>query len=261
MCGLLGWVTTFARRERPGILRHLTDCLAHRGPDGAGYTLIETRDGGFQVALGHRRLSIIDEEGGRQPMQSADGRFTLIFNGEIYNYVELREQLLERGHDFGTRSDTEVLIEAYRAWGLDALTRFRGMFAFALWDADQQRLIFARDPFGKKPLFLAHASETLLFGSEIQPLLCFPGIDREINGAALAQYLLNRYVPGPLRFFRSVTKLQPGHYAIWQQGQLRIERYFSPPLLTTNPDVKCFQEAVEPLPTGIRRSRPNSHAQ
>ena len=127
--------------------------MAHRGPDGAGHWLSKTSDGHFQIGLGHRRLSIIDIGGGSQPMSSEDGRVTVIFNGEIYNYIELREELLSLGHRFRTASDTEVLIEAYRAWNLEAIRRFRGMFAFALWDAKTQRLVLARDAFGKKPLF------------------------------------------------------------------------------------------------------------
>ena len=119
---------------------------------------LDTADGRFQIGLGHRRLSIIDIGGGQQPMSSADGRFTVTFNGEIYNYIELREELLALGHRFRTTSDTEVLIEAYRAWDLEAIRRFRGMFAFALWDAETQRLVLARDAFGKKPLFLADAA-------------------------------------------------------------------------------------------------------
>src|SRR5262249_44945749 len=152
----------------------------HRGPDGSGYWLTETADG-QQIAFGHRRLSIIDLAGGAQPMASADGAITLVLNGEIYNYIELRQELKSRGHVFRTTSDTEVLIEAYRAWGIDAVSRLRGMFAFALWDAAHQRLLLARDAFGKKPLFMAEWPGTLLFGSEIEPLLHFPGFDRTLD--------------------------------------------------------------------------------
>ena len=151
-------------------------------------------------------------------MSSEDGRFTVIFNGEIYNYLELRQELVALGHRFRTNSDTEVLIEAYRAWQLDAVRRFRGMFGFALWDEQEQRLILARDAFGKKPLFLAELQGVLLFGSEIEPLVQFPGFDRAFDSEALGHYLLNRYVPGPSTFFRAVKKLQPGHYAVWQCG-------------------------------------------
>jgi len=218
--------------------------MSHRGPDDSGYWLGETSDGQYQVGLGHRRLSIIDISGGAQPMSSEDGRFTVIFNGEIYNYIELRQELIAIGHRFHTNSDTEVLIEAYRAWDLGAISRFRGMFAFALWDAATQRLVLARDAFGKKPLFLAQRLGVLLFGSEIEPLLQFPGFDRAFDPDALGQYLLNRYVPGPSTFFRAVKKLQPGHFAVWQSGKLLITRYFTPPFSSTVPDVTSFEEAV-----------------
>ena len=158
MCGILGWALGAANRQDGETLARITNLMAHRGPDGAGYWLSETADGRFQIGLGHRRLSIIDIGGGRQPMSSEDGQFTITFNGEIYNYIELRQELLALGHRFRTTSDTEVLIEAYRAWNLDAIGRFRGMFAFALWDAETQRLVLARDAFGKKPLFLADAA-------------------------------------------------------------------------------------------------------
>jgi len=244
MCGIFGWALGNANRQNLETLARITNLMAHRGPDGAGYSLSETTDGRFQIGLGHRRLSIIDIGGGQQPMRSEDGRFTLVFNGEIYNYIELREELLTLGHHFRTASDSEVIIEAYRAWNIDAIGRFRGMFAFALWDAEAQRLLLARDAFGKKPLFLATHPGTLLFGSEIEPLVQFPGFDRTFNVEALGQYLLNRYVPGPATFFRAVTKLQPGHYAVWKAGYLTITRYFTPPFANTVPDVFSFDEAV-----------------
>jgi len=218
--------------------------MSHRGPDGSGYRLHKTSDERFQIGFGHRRLSIIDIGGGAQPMSSQDGRFTIIFNGEIYNYLELRQELVALGHRFCTNSDTEVLIEAYRAWALDAVPRLRGMFGFALWDEPRQRLILARDAFGKKPLFLAELQGALLFGSEIEPLAQFPGFDRTLDSEALGHYLLNRYVPGPSTFFRAVKKLQPGHYAVWQSGTLKATRYFTPPFATTVPDITSFNDAA-----------------
>ena len=244
MCGIFGWALSAANRQTGETLARITNLMAHRGPDGAGYSLSDTADGRFQIGLGHRRLSIIDIGGGHQPMSSADGRFTVTFNGEIYNYIELREELLALGHRFHTTSDTEVLIEAYRAWNVDAIRRFRGMFAFALWDAQTQELVLARDAFGKKPLFLAARPGVLLFASEIEPLVQFPGFDRTFNIEALGHYLLNRYVPGPATFFRAVEKLQPGHYAIWKAGSFSITRYFTPPFASTVPDVASFEEAV-----------------
>jgi asparagine synthase (glutamine-hydrolysing) len=249
MCGIFGWALGAANRQDRATLVRITDLMFHRGPDGSGYWLRETSDGQYQIGFGHRRLSIIDIGGGAQPMSTEDGRFTLIFNGEIYNYIELRQELAALGHHFRTTSDTEVLIEAYRAWELDAIRRFRGMFAFALWDAATQRLTLARDAFGKKPLFLAERPGALLFGSEIEPLVQFPGFDRAFDSEALGHYLLNRYVPGPSTFFRAVKKLQPGHYAVWQSGKLAITRYFTPPFATIAPDVTSFEEATRMFET------------
>jgi asparagine synthase (glutamine-hydrolysing) len=244
MCGIFGWALGGANRQSSETLARLTNLMTHRGPDEAGDALFDAAGGRFQIGLGHRRLSIIDIGGGGQPMGSADGRFTVTFNGEIYNYIELREELLALGHRFRTNSDTEVLIEAFRAWDLEAIPRFRGMFAFALWDKETQRLVLARDAFGKKPLFIAARPGALVFGSEIEPVVQFPGLDRSFNSEALGQYLLNRYVPGPATFFRAVTKLQPGHYAVWNAGSLAATRYFTPPFADTVPDVAAFEEAV-----------------
>ncbi|MBR0795968.1 asparagine synthase (glutamine-hydrolyzing) [Bradyrhizobium jicamae] len=244
MCGIFGWVLGAGKHQERKTLIGLTDLMFHRGPDGSGYWLHKTADERFQIGLGHRRLSIIDIGGGAQPMSSEDGRFTLIFNGEIYNYLELRQELASLGHRFRTDSDSEVLIEAYRAWQLDAVRKFRGMFAFALWDEASQRLILARDAFGKKPLFLSEMKGVLLFASEIAPLVQFPGFDRTFDSEALGHYLLNRYVPGPSTFFHGVKKLQPGHYAVWESGTLKTTRYFTPPVATTVPAVKTFGDAV-----------------
>jgi asparagine synthase (glutamine-hydrolysing) len=245
MCGIFAWILAGARQLDRGTLVRITDLMSHRGPDGAGYWVGNTNDGQHQIALGHRRLSIIDLQGGVQPMWSSDGSIGLTFNGEIYNYIELRNQLVKLGHVFRTSSDTEVLIEAYRAWGPGAVPRFRGMFAFALWDKTNQRMLIARDPFGKKPLFLAEMHGVWLFGSEIEPIMQFPGIDRGLDQLALQEYLLNRYVPGPSTLFRAVKKVPPGCYAVWQEGRLSITRYFIPPFATTEPDIMDFGDAVQ----------------
>ena len=245
MCGLFGWALPEAKARDRALLVELTDRLAHRGPDGSGFWLGDTADHGYQLGFGHRRLSIIDLAGGIQPMWSADGATGVVLNGEIYNYVELREELRQRGHIFATQSDTEVLLESWRAWGMAALPRLRGMFAFALWDANAQQLVLARDPFGKKPLFLAEGEFGLLFGSEIDPLLAFPGVSRALEPDALRQYLLNRYVPAPLTFFRAVRKLPPGCALVWKQGRYSVERYFTPPLADIAPVFINFENAVE----------------
>jgi asparagine synthase (glutamine-hydrolysing) len=243
MCAIFGWILRQEHRQDATVLTHLTDLMTHRGPDGSGYWQTTTLSGNYQVSFGHRRLSIIDIDGGSQPMWSTDGSIAVIFNGEIYNYVELREELINLRHPFRTSSDTEVLIEAYRAWGLDSIRRFRGMFAFALWDERNQQLVLGRDAFGKKPLFIVENSG-VLFASEIEPLLRFPGADREINPLAVNNYLLNRYVTGPETFFRAVRKLPPGCYLLWRNGRSDIVRYFTPPLETTAPDISDFGDAV-----------------
>jgi len=245
MCGLFGWALPDAKARDRELLIELTNRLTHRGPDGAGFWLGRTADHGFQLGFGHRRLSIIDLAGGTQPMWSADGTVGVVLNGEIYNYIELREELRQRGHVFATQSDTEVLIEAWRAWGMSAMPRLRGMYAFALWDCGAQTLMLARDPFGKKPLFLAEGPFGLVFGSEIEPLLGFPGISRALAPGALRQYLLNRYVPAPLTFFRDIRKLLPGCALVWKQGNYTIERYFTPPLADIPPDLARFDTAVD----------------
>jgi asparagine synthase (glutamine-hydrolysing) len=244
MCGIFGWVLAGSRRQNYNALVSITDLMAHRGPDGAGYWVGDSANTLHQIGLGHRRLSIIDIQGGAQPMWSADQTVALVFNGEIYNYIELRKELTDLGHVFRTSSDTEVIIEAYRAWGPSTVTRFRGMFAFLLWDMNNQRLLLARDPFGKKPLFLAEMPDAWLFSSEIEPIMHFPGVDRSLDHDALQDYLLNRYVPGPRTLFRAVKKLPPGCCALWQDGRLSITRYFVPPFATTIPDVMNFNDAV-----------------
>ena len=246
MCGIVGWIAPERHQDGERLLRQLTDTLAHRGPDGDGHWLGLAENGKHQIALGHRRLAIIDlKDEAAQPMWSADRRLVCVFNGEIYNYIELKEELGALGHVFTTTSDTEVLLAAYRQWGTDALPRLRGMFAVAIWDLAEQSLLLARDAFGKKPLFLAEHEGALVFGSEIEAVLGFPGISRRVEPQALEQYLLNRYVPAPLTFFAGVRKLDPGSYLVWQGGRIRARRYFTPPLATTEPDFTSFDAAVE----------------
>jgi asparagine synthase (glutamine-hydrolysing) len=220
------------------------DTLSHRGPDGRGTWRTQTGAGG-EIALGHTRLSIIDVEGGAQPLFSHDRRFVISFNGEIYNHLELREQLRAHGCRFLTQSDTEVMVEAWRMWGEDGLLRLRGMFAFALFDAHAERLVLARDPFGKKPLFLADVAGGVAFASEIAPLLALPGVGRRLNGAVIAPYLMARYAPSPASFFRGVRKLPPGSVAVLDAHVLRERRYFTPPLASVAPRTIRFPEAVE----------------
>lgn len=222
MCGIVGFVG--ARADMDEILQAMMDRIVHRGPDGEGRFV----DG--QVALGHRRLSIIDLEGGKQPMFNEDGTLVVVFNGEVYNFQELREQLLAAGHTFATRSDTEVLLHGYEEWGKEMLDRLRGMFTFALWDSRAKTLLLARDHFGIKPLYYYQNPETgtLMFGSEIKSFLAHPEFQKELNADQLELYLSYQYSPGENTFFKGVKKLLPAHWLEWKAGSVTVQRYWEP---------------------------------
>jgi asparagine synthase (glutamine-hydrolysing) len=236
MCGIAGWVSPVKASHSTDLLRRMTGAIAHRGPDGEGEFLSQTRDGRYGVALGHRRLAIIDLVGGLQPMHDAEKRHTIIYNGELYNFKELRCELQDAGRRFFTNSDTEVVLAAYATWGEACLARLRGMFALAIWDQERETLFLARDKFGKKPLYMMETGDGIAFASEIKALLKMPGVSPSLDGQALIDYLAYRYVPGPLTFFQGVRKLLPGSYAEWQGGRLRETRYFLPPDGAVRPD-------------------------
>ncbi len=177
MCGICGFFNISNRQDAPTILSAMTDCLAHRGPDGMGTWLSSEMD----VGLGHTRLAIIDLAGGRQPIQSVDGRFIIVFNGELYNYRSLRKELESMGHQFRTSSDTEVLLEAYIRWGPACLESFRGMFALAIYDTQARDLFFARDRTGIKPHYYHSGPSGFFFGSELKAILRVPDIPRRLN--------------------------------------------------------------------------------
>lgn len=222
MCGIAG-VVTDGRRPPPSLQvgEAMNAAMRHRGPDEGGLH----RDA--QALLGMRRLSIIDLAGGHQPMQAGQGRFQLVFNGEVYNHRALRRQLEALGHRFTSHSDTEVVLHACMEWGGDAFARLEGMFAIAFWDAHARRLLLARDRLGKKPLFLWHGPGQLGFASELKSLLCVPGVKAELDRGVLPAYLAFGYVPTPRSCFADVTKLEPGHYAVYQDGRFQAHRYWS----------------------------------
>ena len=222
MCGIVGF--TGMRAGREAILKAMTDAIAHRGPDGEGSYF------GSGVALGHRRLSIIDLAGGAQPMFNEDKNLAVVFNGEIYNFMELRAQLVEAGHTFSTdHSDTEVLLHGYEEWGEGMLAKLRGMFAFAIWNEAEQTLFCARDHFGIKPFYYYLTDEgELLFGSEIKSFLAHPGFKKELNQSQLELYLSYQYSPGEDTFFKGVKKLLPAHSLLWKAGQVDVKRYWEP---------------------------------
>ncbi|MGH9372008.1 MAG: asparagine synthase (glutamine-hydrolyzing), partial [Vicinamibacterales bacterium] len=199
----------------------MTDAVTHRGPDAAGYFL----DGA--IGLGHRRLSIIDLATGDQPLANEDGSVQVVFNGEIYNFADLRRELEAHGHQFRTSSDTEVIVHGYEQWGEQAVERFRGMFACAIWDARARRLLLARDRLGVKPLYYAQVGGGIVFGSEIKSLLEHPDVGREWRADMLDAYLTLLYVPAPETIFKGIHKLPPAHVLVAEGGTVRISRYWN----------------------------------
>jgi asparagine synthase (glutamine-hydrolysing) len=215
MCGIAGiFHAETPKPVDPARVERMCDALAHRGPDGAG---VWTDRG---VGLGHRRLSIIDLAGSPQPMHSADGRAVIVFNGEIYNFRELRRELEQAGFSFRTSGDTEVILAAYQRWGVDCLARLDGMFAFALFDLEKRRLLLARDRFGVKPLFCAHLSDgSIAFASELKGLLAHPQLRRRVNPQAIEAYMAWGYVPDSHAILAGVEKLPAGHFWLMEQGK------------------------------------------
>jgi asparagine synthase (glutamine-hydrolysing) len=224
MCGIAGFVSNAAApeaRARELVLDEMCRVIRHRGPDDQGTMLADN------VALGMRRLSIIDLAGGHQPISNEDGSATIVFNGEIYNYRELQKELTARGHRFQTNSDTEAIIHAYEEYGPACVEHLRGMFAFAIWDARARRLMLARDRVGKKPLYYAQTQRgSLVFGSELKSLLAHPEVTREPNPEALDAYFTFGYVPDPLCILRGVRKLPPGHFLTFADGRLSLTQYW-----------------------------------
>jgi asparagine synthase (glutamine-hydrolysing) len=229
MCGIAGMILRRPMREGATILRAMASRIVHRGPDDEGFLETSTQDGACFVGLGHRRLSIIDLNTGHQPIANEEGNIHIVFNGEIYNFQDLRADLMTRGHVFATASDTETIVHAYEEFGDACVEKFRGMFAFAIWDANREKLFLARDRFGKKPLFIHERNGEILFASEIKSLLACQGVSAQVNLEAVWDYLAYRYVPGPATLFKGIRKLPPGTVAIWEKGELREHRYYTPP--------------------------------
>jgi asparagine synthase (glutamine-hydrolysing) len=221
MCGISGIVNFNVSEPVNGhLLERMTSAQAHRGPDDQGY-FIENN-----VGLGHRRLSIIDLSGGKQPIFNEDGSVVVVFNGEIYNFAELTGDLISRGHQFTTRSDTETIVHAYEEYGEDCMRDFRGMFAFAIWDRRLRRLFLVRDRLGIKPVYYYAGKEFFVFASEIKSLLEHPKVPREVDPEALDLYASLRYVPGPRTMFKNIFKLQPGHWMMVEDGRITIRKYW-----------------------------------
>lgn len=223
MCGIAGvWFADRSRTVEEEALARMADAIAHRGPDGCG---LHVRPG---FGFAHRRLSIVDIASGSQPMCTADGQLVVVFNGEIYNYLELRTELESAGHRFRTNSDTEVLLHGYREWGTKLPTRLRGMFAFAIEDVKKHELFCARDRVGKKPFYWTESDGRFAFASEIKALHAL-GISRALRPDAVAQFFALRYVPDPLTVFEGVHKLPPAHWALRTEHGMEVRRYWQPP--------------------------------
>ena len=222
MCGLAGKLASSPHATvDAGLLHAMADSLAHRGPDADGFYF------GAGVGLAHRRLSIVDVATGHQPLLNEDGAVCVVFNGEIYNFAELRRDLEARGHVFQTHSDTEVIVHGYEEWGEACVERFRGMFAFAVWDSRARRLLLARDRVGIKPLYYAIAADGgLVFASEIKAILQDPEIDASWSPEALDAYLTFLYVPAPATIYRDIHKLPAGHVLVAEHGTVRVSRYW-----------------------------------
>jgi asparagine synthase (glutamine-hydrolysing) len=235
MCGFVGF--SDARADKQAVIQEMLAKIAHRGPDSRESYQDDN------VALGFARLSIIDLAGGTQPMCNEDGSIWLVFNGEIYNFMDLRGDLLAAGHTFKTQSDSEVLLHGYEEYGAELLPKLRGMFAFTIWDKSRKKLFGARDFFGIKPYYYARMGETFLFGSEIKAFTPHPDFRMELNEERLPDYLTFSCVPGYDTMFRNVHKLPPGHYYEYENGELTITRYFQPEFHMD--DSKSFDEYVE----------------
>ena len=248
MCGICGQVSVKGRGIAPEVIRRMSDVLRHRGPDDNGFVFIPPVENpadirritlstwtdhilaqDYVVAMGHRRLSIIDlSQAAHQPMCNEDGTVWIVYNGEIYNFQDLRRRLEAMGHSFRSQSDTEVVIHAYEQWGTDCLHRFRGMFAFGLWDHRQRRLFLARDRLGQKPLCYHQRDGVLIFASEIKSILQDPLVERQVDHTALHDYLAYQYIPAPKTIFAGIRKLPPAHYLLFDAtGQISITKYWT----------------------------------
>ncbi len=250
MCGFCGVIGP-SRIALADAVAEMARTLEHRGPDDFGTWDAEFRAAGgdlHRIALGHTRLSILDLSPlGHQPMLSEDGAVALVYNGEIYNYRALREELRRRGLPFRSGTDSEVLLQAWRTWGLDALPRLVGMFAFAVWDGSQRQLLLARDRIGIKPLYWRLAEGVLSFGSELRALRRHPGFRAEIDRGALGRYLRRGYTSGTETIYRHVHRLPPGGWLLWEDGRLREGRYWSLEESAREARVSSFPEAVDRL--------------
>lgn len=248
MCGICGIFDFSGAPVERDLLYQMNGRIRHRGPDGEGYFVSNA------IGLSNRRLSIIDLEHGGQPQTNEDEMIHLVFNGEIYNYVELREELLKKGHKFKTSSDTEVIVHAYEEWGEECTQHFNGMFAFAVWDARNRKLMLARDHLGIKPLYYVRIGDRLLFASEIKALLAEPTCPRQVDVRSLSQLFTLRYVVSPGTLFKDIHKLPPGHQMIVEGKQIRTTRFWNsfPQTRASAPETELIEEYRALLEDSVR---------
>jgi asparagine synthase (glutamine-hydrolysing) len=246
MCGICGIYNGHDREPvSSALIERMVGLIAHRGPDERG-TYVRG-----SVGLGVARLSIVDREGGHQPLANETGDIRLALNGEIWNYRQLRQELTAAGHRFVSESDSETVVHAYEEHGVEAFRRLHGMFAIAIWDARQQRIVLARDRMGKKPLYYTRAGGALVFGSEIKALLAHPHVRREVDAQAMVDYLSIRYVPAPATMFAGIAKIRPGHVILYERETLREERYWD---YTFRPERRPVEEDLEAIRSHVRRA-------
>jgi asparagine synthase (glutamine-hydrolysing) len=229
MCGIVGFLTSnISNIADFEILRRMREKLVHRGPDDLGEYIRSLDDYGPFVFMGHRRLSIIDLSGGHQPLSNENGTIWITFNGEIYNFKELREDLEKLGHQFKTCSDTEVIVHAYEEYKEECFKRFNGMFAIGIWDESNHRLVLARDRMGKKPLYYSSSNGTFLFASELKAILAYPHFSREISPLSLTKYLFYEFIPSPHTIFNNAKKLPSASYLILDKKGMEVRKYWTP---------------------------------
>lgn len=246
MCGIAGYISE--KKPTKKIIKAMTDRIAHRGPDGEGFYLDDN------IALGHRRLAIIDLTTGDQPIYNEEKDVVVVLNGEIYNYQELREELKKKKHKFVTKTDTEVLVHGYEEWGHNLTKKLRGMYAFAIWNKKEQELYMARDGWGIKPLYYYQNEKTLMFASEIKAFLDHPDFIKEFNDEILSAYLCFNSVPTEETFFKGVKRVEPGHQLIYKDNNLEIERFFKLEFDEQNTDLeKSAEEINEAMTDSVKR--------
>ncbi|MCI8394340.1 MAG: asparagine synthase (glutamine-hydrolyzing) [Bacilli bacterium] len=241
MCGFTGFVGD--EKKKKAIIKKMTDRIKHRGPDGEGYYIDDL------MAMGHRRLSIIDIANGNQPMFNEDESLVVVFNGEIYNYQELKKELSH--HEFKTNADTEVLLHGYEEWGIEMPKKLRGMFSFVIWDQKKKILFGARDPFGIKPFYYYKKDKTFLFGSEIKSFFEHPCFEKKLNEEILAGYLSFSFTPTTETFFEGVNRLDAGNYILYKDGIISIDNYFE---LTFDKNNDTYEESVDKIAQIMKNS-------